>query len=292
MSAVLSAAANAPQRHEIYDVLESERIAIYPIDARGLTVQGSEAMILQQMQMREDAAATGGAAYVNTNGLALAASHIVSTDGDYYTLTYSPHDLRIDGKWHRVEVKLARPGYELSYRHGYFDDGSNPSGPEGPQGKTRTVLRAGGRKVEVPNDRSDPLVFRAQVEPTPAGTAAGASDLPLKRGETRCTVRFVVPARDVYPVSVEGNEEKAVLGSAVLAFNSYGDPVAKRMLEVTLNVDAAKARATPNAKIEFWETVGLPKGRNYLYLALWDTMTGRMGTVNAAVNAQKPAGSR
>jgi VWFA-related protein len=287
MTAALNAAANSAQRHRIYDVLESERIAIYPIDARGLTVTGGSTMEFQQMQMWQDAAATGGAAYVNTNGLARAAQHIVSTDGDYYSLTYAPQDLKTDGKWHRVEVKLDRRGYELSYRHGYFDDGSNPAGQEGPPGRTRTVLKAGGRKVEVPNDRSDPIVFSAEVEPERAGTAPLEGDPPLKRGQLRCRVRYSIRAKDVYPEKVAGNTGTDVMGSAVLAFNSYGEPVAKRMLQVTLTVDEARERAVPHARIEFVETVNLPKGRNYLYLALWDTMTGRMGTVNAEVDVKK-----
>jgi hypothetical protein len=238
------------------------------------------------MQMRQDAAATGGEAYVNTNGLALAAQHIIATDGDYYTLTYSPQDLKNNGKWHHVEVKLERKGYQLSYRHGFFDDGSNQPGPPG---RTRTVLKAGARKVEVPNDRSEPIVFTIQAEPAPAGAAAGANDPPLKRGETRYRVRYSVPARDVFPEKVDGNAGTDVLGSAVLSFDGNGELLAKRMLEVTVTVDEARARTLPNAKIDFVETVDLPKGRNYLYLGVWDTMTGRMGTVNAEVEVGKTA---
>jgi len=286
LGAAVTAAANDSQRRSIYDMLESERIAIYPIDARELTVGSTMGMVFQQMQMRQDAAATGGEAYVNTNGLALAAQHIIATDGDYYTLTYSPQDLKNNGKWHHVEVKLERKGYQLSYRHGFFDDGSNQPGPPG---RTRTVLKAGARKVEVPNDRSEPIVFTIQAEPAPAGAAAGANDPPLKRGETRYRVRYSVPARDVFPEKVDGNAGTDVLGSAVLSFDGNGELLAKRMLEVTVTVDEARARTLPNAKIDFVETVDLPKGRNYLYLGVWDTMTGRMGTVNAEVEVGKTA---
>lgn len=82
-----------------------------------------------------------------------------------------------------------------------------------------------------------------------------------------------------------------VLGSAVLAFDHYGEPIAKRWQKVTLNVDEARERALANAQIEFTQTVDLPKGRDYLYLGVWDTVTGRMGTVNAEVEVGKP-GSR
>ena len=272
-------------RRDVYDMLEAERIAIYPIDARGLTVDFSMGMASQQMLMRQDAAATGGAAYVNTNGLALAAQHIVSTDGNYYTLTYSPQDLKNNESWHRVQVKLEEKGYQLSYRHGYFDDGSNQPGPPG---KTRTVLKAGARKIEVPNDRSEPIVFKVQVEPVSADTAPAADDPPLKRGEQRCVVHFVVPARDVVAEKVDGNTGTDEVGVAVVAFDQNGERVAKRMLKLTMGVHEDIARNQPNAALVFNETVNLPRGRNYLYLGVWDMTSGRMGTVNAEFEVAKP----
>lgn len=137
----LTAVAKAPDRRAIYDALETERIAIYPIDPRGLMTGWPNPF--QQMLMRQDAEATGGQAFMNTNGLAQAANHVVSTDGYYYTLTYSPHDLKNDGNWRRVEVKLDQKGYEMSYRRGYYDDGSNQPGQHG---KTRTMLVAGAKR--------------------------------------------------------------------------------------------------------------------------------------------------
>jgi hypothetical protein len=271
------------ERQEVYDMLESERIAIYPIDAGGLRVYRPN--VAQQMQMLQDAQATGGHAYINTNGLALAAQHILSTDGNYYTLTYSPLDLKNKGDWHRVQVKLERKGYELSYRRGYYDDGSNqPAGA--PQGKTRTVLKAGGKKFEVPDDRGDPIVFTAQVDPV-VQEPQGAGVPPPKRGMHRYRVLYQVPARDVRQASGNGTVVKSVMGSAVLAFDHYGEPVAKQLRQVTVSVDEAKENRLPDANLAFAETVDLPKGWNYLYLAVWDPATGRMGTVNAQVNVEK-----
>jgi VWFA-related protein len=275
-------------RRALYDVLEAERIAIYPIDARGLTVvfgRAAEAVALQQMQMRQDAEATGGTAYVNTNGLALTAQHILGTDGNYYTLTYSPHDLKNDAAWHRVEVKLARKDYRLSYRHGYFDDRSNRPGAAG---ITRTVLRPGGNKVEVPNDHGEPVVFNVEITPAPATPAPG--DPPLKRGQMRYVVKYDVPAQEVFAAKgkVAGEVGTAELGTAVWAFNDDGAPVARNARKVTLGVDEGKAKTVRNPTVIFTQTINLPQGRNYLYLALWDALTGRMGTVDAVVEVKKP----
>jgi VWFA-related protein len=285
-------------RRAIYDLLESERIAIYPIDARGLTVVfGGAIMVIarQQMQMRQDAAATGGAAYVNTNGLALAAQHILATDGNYYTLSYRPNNLKSNSKWHRVEVKLVDARYELSYRHGYFDDGSNrpqPAMEPVREIRSRTVLRAGGNKaeVQVPDDRSEPLVFSVRVTPASPAAAPLAEDSPLKKGETRYVVEYSVPAKDVYAAYIQGNTETDELGAAVFVYDGNGELVSRKALKFALDVDQQKARSLPNAKLIFVQSVNLPPGSNYLYLGVWDMTTGRMGTVNAAVGVKKPTG--
>lgn len=272
----------AEQLRMIHDLLEQERIAIYPIDARGLTVEVPNPF--QQMQMLQDAEATGGQAYMNTNGLALATEKILNTDGNYYTLTYLPQGLKNNGKWHHVAVRLDRKGYVLSYRRGYYDDGSNQRQV---LSKTRTMLAAGGKKVEVPNDRSDPIVFTARVEAAPAGEAAAKGDPRPRRGEQRYVVRYVVPARDLFSAKVKPDMGTDVVGSAALAFDHDGNLLAKRMQIVTLGVDEAKLQAMPDATVEFSEKVNLPKGRVYLYLAVWDTVTGRMGTINAHVDVAK-----
>jgi VWFA-related protein len=286
----MSVTMDAAARRAIYDLLESERIAIYPIDARGLTVVfGRAAMVTatQQMQMRQDAAATGGAAYVNTNGLAQATQHILATDGNYYTLSYTPNDLKSNSKWHRVEMKLVNAHYDLSYRHGYFDDGSNRPQPAKVT-RTRTALRAGGNKLEVPDDRSEPIVFSVRIAPASPVAAPLPWDSPLKKGQTRYVVEYEVPAKDVYAANIQGNVGTDELGAAVFVYDRNGELVSRKALKFALGVDQQKARSLPNAKLNFARTVNLPQGSNYLYLAVWDMTTGRIGTVNAAVDVKKP----
>jgi VWFA-related protein len=68
---------------DVYDELEAQRIAIYPIDARGLTTAVPPEMPAQHAIMSDVAEATGGHAVYDYNGLALAAGQIVHNDGDY-----------------------------------------------------------------------------------------------------------------------------------------------------------------------------------------------------------------
>jgi hypothetical protein len=279
-------------RRALYDLLESERIAIYPIDARGLTVIfGRAAMVMaaQQVQMRQDAAATGGAAYYNNNGLAQAAQHVLSTDGNFYTLSYAPNNLKNNNKWHRVEVKLVSARYELSYRHGYFDDGVNQHQPA-QEMKIRTALRAGGNKLDVPDDRGEPIVFSVRVVPRPGAAPPLPGETPPTKGETRYVVEYSVPAKEVFATGLHNNIASAGLGTAAFVYDRNGELVSRTALKFSLGINEQVAKSDPDAKVDIAQPVNLPTGNNYLYLGVWDMSTGRMGTVNAAVDVKKPKG--
>ncbi len=277
--------ADQPPRRPLYDLLESERIAIYPIDARGLTVGLRQGMIYQQMQMQQDAQATGGAAFYNNNGLARIASHIVSTDASYYTLTYSPLNLQLDGKWHRVRIKLDDPRYHLSYRHGYYDDGSNNRPPPG---DTRTLLHADGSRTQVPTETGDPIIFQATVQQSSLSAMPGTPARPPQKGQTAYLVHYMLPAAAIQPRSIKDNVETDVIGAAIIAFNHFGDPVARVAQNTTMAVDQNKVRTIPNAYLAFDQQVNLPTGLDYLYLMLWDTTTNRLGTINLPIDVKKP----
>jgi hypothetical protein len=272
-------------------MLESERIAIYPIDARGLTVGLRPYMPYQQMQMEQDAQATGGKAYFNNNGLAKIASEIVSTDSSYYTLTYSPQGLRLDGKWHHVKVTLDIPHYHLSYRRGYFDDGQNNLPPPG---KSRTMLKADGNSTQVPMDPGDPIIFQARVLPaslsSPSVTPiSGVPSAPLKRGQTTYLIRYRIPASALQPSSIQGNIETDSVRSAIIAFDHYGNPIARVLETATFHFHQDALQSQPNALLQFYQQINLPGGEDNLYIVVWDTTTGRFGTISVPLDVKKPA---
>ena len=274
----------------IYDDLEAARIAIYPIDARGLTVTSPPRMIEQHMLMDEVASATGGRAFYNNNGLSLIASRVVASDASFYTLTYTPHDVRFDNSWHKVKVQLDASGYKLSYRRGYYDDGAN-AGPNDESGaSSRKRLLANGETAHAPELHKEPIVFSVGVTPsnsTPLipGTSVAA---PAKRGEFTYTLHYSVPAQSV-TANGAGASSQAVLGTAVLAMGSSGHAAARLIQRVTLTFDEQRAKNVPDAKLGFDQQINLPKGEVYLYVAVWDAANGRLGTVQIPLNVTKPS---
>jgi VWFA-related protein len=274
----------------IYDELEAARIAIYPIDARGLTIRGSETMDEQHGLMEDVAQATGGQAFLNTNGLAQAAARVLDRGASFYTLTYSPHEVRLDNKWHKVKVKVEGGPYTLSYRRGYFDDGMNlPATP----GRPRTRLMANGQKADVPEAHSEPIVFHVQV--TPASEATAPPDVapgtpatpPKKKNETTYSIEFIVPAAAFSQTSHEG-KLSIDIGMGVLAVNGLGHAVSRIGGKMTLTFAESLYLANPRASVDFHEEMNLPRGDDYLYAAVWDRATGRLGTVQVPLTVTKP----
>lgn len=274
-------------RRPLYDMLEKERIAVYPIDARGLTVDFEMGMAWQQQLMAQDAEATGGHAWYNDNGLAAITQKVLDTDGDYYTLTYTPTDLHRDGKWHKVTVKASgcNGRCQLSYRRGYYDDGEN-DGTQGP--KTRTLLRKNGSTVEVSREQRRPLVFEATVSKAGAELPADIPAKPPRKGETAYRIEYTVPSASVAPGNVNANTGTYEIYATILALNHYGDSVATIGEKATITADESRIHSDPNATLTFDQQVNLPYGEDYLDILLFDEISGRLGMVTVPMAVSKP----
>ena len=72
-----------------------------------------------QDSLRTLAEETGGLAVVDTNAFAPAFDRIVQANSRYYMLGYRPPSHPRDGKFHKIEVRLKRPGLRVVARKGY-----------------------------------------------------------------------------------------------------------------------------------------------------------------------------
>ena len=63
--------------------------------------------------------ATGGVAFYGNNFLDELMVKAVHAGASYYTLSYIPPDIRYDGRYHAIGIKVDRPNVHLLYRKGY-----------------------------------------------------------------------------------------------------------------------------------------------------------------------------
>ena len=142
------------------DLLTNARVAIYPIAAHGLAAnelyqansmpvsETRPSSVTQANQlsnevrqnfslhqtMEELAKDTGGLAFYDTNGIGDALTHVTNSTASFYTMSYTPTNRKVDGKYRHISVKLVTAKDKLSYRRGYFaeteEDNARGQGPD------------------------------------------------------------------------------------------------------------------------------------------------------------------
>ncbi|MFT4113834.1 VWA domain-containing protein [Silvibacterium sp.] len=280
----------------LYDELEQERIALYPIDARGLTVGLSWRMDQQHMLMNDMARATGGQAIYNSNGLKEAAARILDVDRSYYTLTYSPQNFKADNKYHKVKIELEDGSrYQLSYRQGYFADGSVGGSADliaRPQSRPRTRILSDGQRISLPSFTSEPITFQARLLPADAPEVAQVkanaviTAAPPRKKSKPYVIRYTVPFRDL-STSPSGDKRQMTFAVASLELSDIGTLTDKRMEQITLQTSEEAAEAGASRSVVIDQPVNLDKGDKYLFLAVWDQLSGRTGTVQVPIDIPK-----
>ncbi len=93
---------------------------IYTVDMSSMTSDGKQ-RAQNQGVLRNFAEKTGGMFISSPGGAAMreAFRKIVEELGMQYTLAYQPTDLRKDGKWRAVELRVAKPNLTIRTRKGY-----------------------------------------------------------------------------------------------------------------------------------------------------------------------------
>jgi VWFA-related protein len=279
----------------LYDELDQERIAIYPIDARGLFADTTAQMVVaqQHLVMSDVGQATGGQAFFYNNGLKEITDHLLESDGSFYTLTYSPDNLRVDNKWHKVRVEVDGAPYQLSYRRGYFADGS--ARQKDPPSRARTRLLWNGEKLEVSELRDRPIIFQASVIPTSdpaiANLDRGSNSSPspqAEKGSVPFVIRYTLPINALTMRDVDG-KHKIVLGVAAIGLDRDGTIVEHKAEEITMTLPADILRRSPNLPIMVDQEIDLSKNDQFLHLGVWDTANGRSGSIDTPLEVPNPA---
>jgi VWFA-related protein len=122
--------------------------------------------------MQEIAEATGGHAFMNSNGLAAAAGRAVRDGSSYYTLVYAPSNLNFDGGLRSIHVTVNKPGCKLAYRSAYYAVDAAAVTPDAIQNDSLAAAMVHG----APDAQG--LVFKAEINPD-GEPAMAAPDSPL-----------------------------------------------------------------------------------------------------------------
>ncbi|MFQ5663656.1 MAG: VWA domain-containing protein [Terriglobia bacterium] len=271
------------------NMLADARIALYVVDARGLvgTLIGDASNPLRnpvgnvrtraelhealarystqieapQQAMNHLAADTGGRAFYNRNDIDKAVALSVEDGSTYYALAYYPENKDWDGKFRRIQVKVARRGLRVRHRRGYY--ATDPTPPK-EEAKTRQE-----KLLAVLNDPlpATAIAFRAQVPP------------PAPADPAQVVVQFKVDPRTVAFEEVEDGRQRCNLDFLVAAVSPGGQVVAVAHQTLEARLRPETYAGVQQAGLPFRLALTLGPGRYRLRLAVRDNRTGWLGTL-------------
>jgi len=300
------------------NLLTRSRVAVYPIDARGLfsnpdmsagvalppgaqtlgprAWQISDGKFLgeradEKITMNTLAERTGGKAFYDTNGLKDALQQAINNGSNYYTLAFAPTDLKWDGRYRSVRVKLEQPDVDLSYRRGYF--AYDPSVPRAREGKSlpmsvmHSAMQLGG-----PNPTQ--ILFTVKIELA----AKSENNLPptkqpnvkmMKPPYRRYTVSYDVNLRTVAFKTIQEGIRQGYLEFEVSLYSPDGELMNAIGELVRVKVPAATYESRQQSGWKFQQNIDAPaKSECFLRIGVHDVSTDRVGAVEVPLAAIQP----
>lgn len=291
--------------HRAADMLNEARVAVYPVDARGLTTdvkpgpgevgwaeiaQGSQYesspdmyldwqrqvrspmynLFMSQQTMRSVAEATGGVAFYNSNDITDAIAKAAADSDDAYLVGYYPTGHNWNGKYRRIDVKVEQKGLQLRYRRGYYALPGFATEEAKPKKASQQLLQAALLDPLPPTG----VLFQVKVQPPEPGTTGQVNG------------RISLP-----PGSVTlGSNCDIDLSFRVAALTPAEKIAAERGSHIQRQFTSQQCSELRHGNLAFSFELGLNPGRYQVEFLTRDNRTGAIGRVDAPVQVKTLAG--
>jgi VWFA-related protein len=269
--------------------LESARVAIYPIEARGVAApevagetsadttgdflsirelgdksidvkQDNQLQAAQRSEMLEIAKATGGVASFN-NDIAKTLRNDFKQGENFYTLAYTPSNFEWNGDYRKIALALQQPRYQLIYREGYYAKNLPP-----PPTPTKEEFRlALGRRAASATD----VHFSAKVN----------------KSTDSANVAYTIDSQTVQYQADPSGQLVAVLDCAIVEYPTGGKPIATSLVRLVSTVSPERRAALNHDGIRAKQSIALKPGAAFLVIGVRDQSTGRFGNLQLSLAA-------
>jgi VWFA-related protein len=244
-----------PQIQKTSRVLSNYGVAVYPVDARGLSALSGGAWNAEGTGLLL-AKLTGGRPLYGDNDMGAAIRSAIDDSTLTYVLGFYPAPGKWDSKFHLIKVKVNQPGVKLLYRSGYL------AAPEEQNPSPADSQSALGKAVLSPLDCTA-IGLRAQLRkahPFDIDLRVDVNNLMLSHNSDRW----------------EGNLE-IVIAQRTTAGSMVGGSGHKHSVKLNLNEDSYAQLKAQWLQVFF--PVTLDRKAVQLKVVVRDTNSGAMGSV-------------
>lgn len=278
--------------HQTTTLLSAAQVAVYPIDVTGVRMQGVDLSstgegasgvdpgngvsrlnteFARQLQEETDAHATmdeiaeqtGGKAYYGTNDLRSAMQRSLVQGATYYTLSYAPQNQDWNGKFRRIEVKLARAHYRLQYRRGYY---ALPEPEHSPDDSTRKL--AGALRPDMPD--STGLYIKAEV-------------LPPDQEHPAVRITYLINPQQVTFTDLPDGHKHAFVDLLAVVWDDHGKDVGHAADTIDATLDAKQYQQVLRSGLQASEIVHTQPGAYRVRLGAVDRASQQVGTIDVVL---------
>lgn len=279
----------------MYDLLTAAQVSVYPVDVVGVDSLGA-----RQLSEQMIAEATGGVAYSNTNDMATATLKALDNGANYYSIAYTPPNQKYNGAYHRIEVKMDRPGVSLVFRNGYYAD--DLAKQKMPPGLTLSLAPppAYGGNMKAPMSRglptSEQILFSVGIEPSnvPAKPGdppvLGTLDEKLKgKHLTRFGFQYVVPMQQIAFANGPDKTHKASLDFDIAVYDSNDKLLTglSQIVKAALKDETYLQDVRNKEPMRLFQQIDLPPGQLFVRVGVLDHTTNKVGTLELALKVPK-----
>ena len=290
------------------NLLTRARVAVYPIDARGLRVPstfsvanngvpGTSQLMAEKQQMYQEqgsldevAEQTGGHAYYDDDDLQEDVANAIEDGEHYYTIGYVPATAALNGEFRKIKVTVAGHDYKLFYRRGYYSDSPgkvskqglpamNPmvaAALHGAPPATQIVFKAGLLAG------SDPRLNGVNLPPGPAGEMAERVTKPA-----RYVVNLTLNPRSFSFDTLPDGTRQGKIELLLIAYDEGGNLVNYLDKPLALGLKPEQYERIAAKGITMLVPLDLPAGEDSLRIAVEDLNDNRTGSMEIPITVGK-----
>ena len=271
--------------------MSAARVAIYPIDVRGLRTGGveigvgaestvsmvdmgnndaytktlnnqSETRFGERSSMLDLAEQTGGHVFLD-NDIRGSIAHSLDAGSHYYTLAFTPNKNNSDTSFRHVQIKLNHGSATLAYRPGYFP---NPTADSLKQ--TAGHMLAAAMQTVAP--QSTMLLITVRLLPPDSTTKALRID-------------YRIDLKGVGFEDAADDQKRAVLDCMAVALDNKGNIAGQIANTMDASLRLSELAAFQRTGLPMHQELVLPPGSYDLRIGVLDRDSQRIGTVNVPV---------
>jgi VWFA-related protein len=242
-------------------------------DAKGLLAD----MYLSQDSLRTLAEETGGYAAVNWNNVGAALERIVRANSTYYVLGYYPATTPKDGRFHKIEVRVKRPGLRVSARKGYVSPRPLSASERADLEKNRERARGRAGSAQTSDELREILNQPLQRN----GLTLAVQAAPFKGASRQASVAVAVEL-DANRLRFTEQPNKTFADGievSLFALDERGKSQGGNFYQFNLALRPDTYERVRNSIVRMNPRLTLPPGRYQLRVGVRESGAGEMGSV-------------